>query len=99
MYEESREESQTQAGDYYDDGKVEIEVVPQLTSMVQTNYEIGDDDDAIIDILPQSYDRGGFKTQELDYEPCYNHLSFADRSYRRFCNKRGVASESIVALP
>ena len=61
MYEESREESQTQAGDYYDDGKVEIEVVPQLTSMVQTNYEIGDDDDAIIDILPQSYDRGDSK--------------------------------------
>lgn len=61
MFEDSREDSQTQANNYYDDGRVEIEVVPQLTSMVQTNYEIGDDDDAIIDILPQSYDRGDAK--------------------------------------
>ena len=43
--------------DYYeDDGRIEIEVVPQLTSMVQTNYEI-DEDSAIIDVIPQNYDR------------------------------------------
>ena len=41
---------------YEEDGRVEIEVVPQLTSMVQTNYEIKDDD-TIIDIIPQDYDR------------------------------------------
>ena len=57
VLDESREERQSAVGDIYDDSQVEIEVVPQLTSMVQTNYEIGDDDDAIIDILPQSYDR------------------------------------------
>lgn len=41
---------------YEEDARVEIEVVPQLTSMVQTNYEIKDDDE-IIDVIPQNYDR------------------------------------------
>jgi len=35
---------------------VEIEVVPQITGKVHVNYELSEDD-AIIDILPQSYDR------------------------------------------
>ncbi len=49
------------ATDYYEeDGRVEIEVVPQLTSMVQTNYEINEND-AIIDIIPQDYDRNDAK--------------------------------------
>lgn len=45
---------------YEEDGRVEIEVVPQLTSMVQTNYEIKEDD-AIIDVIPQDYDRSDAK--------------------------------------
>lgn len=43
-----------------EDERVEIEVVPQLTSMVKTNYELGADD-AIVDIIPQNYDRGDSK--------------------------------------
>ncbi|MDE6276366.1 MAG: hypothetical protein K2M75_07540 [Clostridia bacterium] len=43
--------------DYRVDESVEIEVTPQLTGMVQTNYQLDDDEPAIIDIIPQSYDR------------------------------------------
>ena len=50
--------AQESSGDYQVDNRVEIEVTPQLTGRVQTNYQIYDDDEpAIIDIIPQSYDR------------------------------------------
>ena len=46
--------------DYQVDDTVEIEVTPQLIGMVQTNYQIDDEDSSpIIDIIPQSYDRYG----------------------------------------
>ena len=46
--------------DYQFDESVEIEVAPQVVSMVQTNYQIDDEDASpIIDIMPQSYDRYG----------------------------------------
>ncbi len=41
------------------DREVEIEVTPQLTGMVQTNYRVDDYESPIIDIIPQSYDRYG----------------------------------------
>ena len=53
---DERQDFQRAENYYEDDGRIEIEVVPQLTSMVQTNYEVNEDD-AIIDIIPQSYDR------------------------------------------
>ncbi|MDE5756636.1 MAG: hypothetical protein K2I23_06055 [Clostridia bacterium] len=44
--------------DYRVDERVEIEVAPQLTGMVQTNYQIDDEEESpIIDIIPQAYDR------------------------------------------
>lgn len=45
--------------DYRVDESVEIEVTPQLTGMVQTNYQLDDEESPIIDIIPQSYDRYG----------------------------------------
>ncbi|MDE6471398.1 MAG: hypothetical protein K2L52_00010 [Clostridia bacterium] len=46
--------------EYQVDDSVEIEVTPQLIGMVQTNYQIDDEDSSpIIDIIPQSYDRYG----------------------------------------
>ena len=45
--------------DYRADERVEIEVTPQLTGMVQTNYQLDDEESPIIDIIPQSYDRYG----------------------------------------
>ncbi|MDE6474707.1 MAG: hypothetical protein K2L70_06375 [Clostridia bacterium] len=59
--------SDTQSESYYaqseeevtPDYNVEIEVTPQLTGMVQTNYQLDDEESPIIDIIPQSYDRYG----------------------------------------
>ncbi|MDE6189973.1 MAG: hypothetical protein K2G37_06840, partial [Clostridia bacterium] len=50
--------SPTEKSTEYVDGveNVEIEVVPQLIGTVNTNYEIRDDD-TIVDIIPQNYDR------------------------------------------
>lgn len=48
-------QSQNEPKKYYARG-VEIEVVPQLTSVVDTNYRINDED-VIIDVQPQIYDR------------------------------------------
>ena len=45
--------------DFQIEESVEIEVTPQLTGMVQTNYQLDDEDSPIIDIIPQSYDRYG----------------------------------------
>ncbi|MDE6869439.1 MAG: hypothetical protein K2J75_01810 [Clostridia bacterium] len=45
--------------DYRVDESVEIEVTPQLTGMVQTNYQLDNEESPIIDIIPQSYDRYG----------------------------------------
>ncbi|MDE6372651.1 MAG: hypothetical protein K2L61_03825, partial [Clostridia bacterium] len=60
---ESRESNYVQADeaerDYRVDDSVEIEVTPQLTGMVQTNYHLDDEESPIIDIIPQSYDRYG----------------------------------------
>ncbi len=54
--------TQTEAdseNDFQIEESVEIEVTPQLTGMVQTNYQLDDEDSPIIDIIPQSYDRYG----------------------------------------
>lgn len=48
---------------YYARG-VEIEVVPQLTSMVDTNYRISEED-VIIDVEPQPYDRADSRRKGL----------------------------------
>ncbi len=48
---------------YYARG-VEIEVVPQLTSMVDTNYRINEDD-VIVDVEPQPYDRADSRRKGL----------------------------------
>lgn len=53
-YSQSDEET-PKAHKYYARG-VEIEVVPQLTSMVDTNYDISDDD-VIVDVQARPYDR------------------------------------------
>lgn len=45
--------------EYRIEHNVEIEVTPQLTGAVQTDYQYYEEDDAIIDIIPQSYDRYG----------------------------------------
>lgn len=48
--------------DYVQSGNVEIEVVPQLTGMVHTNYKVDEEEEEeIIDIVPQAYDRADSK--------------------------------------
>lgn len=56
-YDYSESANTSQSKHYYTNGgRVEIEVVPQLTSMVETNYSI-DNDDVIVDIEPQPYNK------------------------------------------
>ncbi len=48
--------------EYVQSGNVEIEVVPQLTGMVHTNYKVDEEEEEeIIDIVPQAYDRADSK--------------------------------------
>lgn len=59
----SQEYVQPKSHKYYARG-VEIEVVPQLTSMVDTNYRI-DEEDVIVDVEPQIYNRADSRRRGL----------------------------------
>lgn len=60
--EDPRRDSDGGDSEYVQSGNVEIEVVPQLTGMVHTNYKVDEEEEEeIIDIVPQAYDRADSK--------------------------------------